>query len=97
MVVWVGVEPLGDRDGRVALYLTEHVSLLAPRRPAGPDGQLHQQIRTHLAERGASFFAQLLQACGAGGARSSAFAPEVLDALSEPAKAVPLYRDELAI
>ena len=24
-VVWVGVEPLGDRDGRVALYLADHL------------------------------------------------------------------------
>ena len=25
-VVWVGVEPLGDRDGRIALYLTDHLA-----------------------------------------------------------------------
>ena len=24
-VVWLGVEPLGDRDGRIALYLTDHL------------------------------------------------------------------------
>ena len=29
-VVWVGVEPLGDRDGRLALYLTDHLHLLLP-------------------------------------------------------------------
>src|SRR5206468_2914331 len=30
-VVWVGVEPLGDRDGRVALYLADHLPrLLSP-------------------------------------------------------------------
>src|SRR5687767_1606611 len=23
-VTWIGVEPLGDRDGRIALYLTDH-------------------------------------------------------------------------
>ena len=27
-VVWVGVEPLGDRDGRLALYLTDHLPRL---------------------------------------------------------------------
>jgi ATP-dependent Lhr-like helicase len=27
-IVWTGVEPLGDRDGRVALYLTDHLPLL---------------------------------------------------------------------
>ena len=31
-VVWVGVEPLGERDGRIALYLTDHVGRL--RRPS---------------------------------------------------------------
>jgi ATP-dependent Lhr-like helicase len=25
-VVWIGVEPLGDRDGRVALYLADHLA-----------------------------------------------------------------------
>src|SRR5213075_2350611 len=30
-VVWVGVEPLGERDGRVALYLADHLPrLLTP-------------------------------------------------------------------
>ena len=29
-VTWVGVEPLGERDGRVALYLTDHVAALLP-------------------------------------------------------------------
>jgi ATP-dependent Lhr-like helicase len=29
-VAWVGVEPLGDRDGRVALYLADHLPRLLP-------------------------------------------------------------------
>jgi len=29
-VVWVGVEPLGERDGRVALYLADHLAALLP-------------------------------------------------------------------
>ena len=29
-VVWVGLERLGERDGRIALYLTDHVSRLRP-------------------------------------------------------------------
>jgi ATP-dependent Lhr-like helicase len=32
-VVWVGIEPLGERDGRMALYLTDHLPRLLPRRP----------------------------------------------------------------
>src|SRR5207237_9768639 len=35
-VVWIGVEPLGERDGRIALYLADHLSRLLP--PGGrPD------------------------------------------------------------
>src|SRR5207248_10894795 len=34
-VVWVGVDPIGERDGRIALYLADHLPrLMAPR---GPD------------------------------------------------------------
>ena len=29
-IVWCGVEPLGERDGRLALYLTDHISRLRP-------------------------------------------------------------------
>ena len=35
-VVWVGVEPLGERDGRIALYLTDHVARLRPPTTAAP-------------------------------------------------------------
>ena len=40
-VVWVGVEPLGERDGRLALYLADHLPRLLPpaaevRADAGP-------------------------------------------------------------
>src|SRR4029078_4042329 len=37
-VIWRGVEPVGDRDGRVAVYLTDHLHRLwgpAPSRVAG--------------------------------------------------------------
>ena len=34
-VVWVGVEPLGERDGRVALYLADHLPRLLPPRQSG--------------------------------------------------------------
>jgi ATP-dependent Lhr-like helicase len=29
-VVWVGIDPLGERDGRVALYLADHLTRLLP-------------------------------------------------------------------
>ena len=73
-VVWVGGGALGPRDGRVALYLSEHASLIAPPVKT-PDGTTHTRIREALASRGALFFPQLLAAIGGG------FAPEVKDAL----------------
>ncbi|MEQ1731171.1 MAG: DEAD/DEAH box helicase, partial [Vicinamibacterales bacterium] len=49
-VVWVGVEPLGERDGRVALYLADHLPrLLPPRideRPAPSSGARKPTPRT---------------------------------------------------
>ena len=35
-VVWVGVESLGERDGRMALYLADHLARLLPPRDDGP-------------------------------------------------------------
>ncbi|MFN3649236.1 MAG: DEAD/DEAH box helicase [Armatimonadota bacterium] len=74
-VLWVGAGSLGERDGRLGLYLTEHAPLLLPARTDAPDHELHHLIREHLRTRGASFFAQLLQACG------GKFQPEVTAAL----------------
>ena len=48
-VVWVGVEPLGARDGRVALYLADHLTrLLPPVRPK-PDAteRKNRTVRLH--------------------------------------------------
>jgi ATP-dependent Lhr-like helicase len=81
-VVWVGVEPLGDRDGRVALYLTDHFSRL--RGPAArlPDPKSDAALRgraadilEYLREHGASFFAAIHQGTGEG------FPQETVDAL----------------
>jgi ATP-dependent Lhr-like helicase len=41
-VVWVGIEPIGERDGRVALYLTDHLARLRPPR----DGARRPRPRT---------------------------------------------------
>lgn len=53
-VVWVGLEPLGEHDGRVALYLADHLSLLHPV-AAAPESRIVDFLRA----RGASFFAQI--------------------------------------
>jgi ATP-dependent Lhr-like helicase len=77
-VVWVGVEPLGERDGRIALYLADHLPRLLP--PAGgqSDRELTERERAILdllRSRGASFFAPLHEAAGGG------YPAETVDAL----------------
>jgi ATP-dependent Lhr-like helicase len=66
-VVWVGVEPIGDRDGRVALYLADQTSRLLPPDIATPDGDAREAaILKHLQAHGASFFGPLHEAIGGG-------------------------------
>jgi ATP-dependent Lhr-like helicase len=74
-VVWLGVEPLGDRDGRIALYLTDHLrALVPPIEPANGTG-LARTILDHLETAGASFFPAIHAGCGGG------FPQDVVDAL----------------
>ncbi len=76
-VMWAGVEPLGERDGRIALYLTDHFPRL--RRPLAEAGQALQgrarEIVDYLREHGASFFAAIHDGTGRG------FPQETVDAL----------------
>jgi len=82
-VAWAGVEPLGGRDGRIALYLTDHALRLRPpaadRRTAvgsEPTGRAGD-VLAHLREHGASFFAEIHAGTGGG------FPQETVDALWE--------------
>lgn len=62
-VVWRGVERLGETDGRIALYLTDHlVKLVSPAPPL--ESSLASEIGARLAERGAMFFEDLVRATG---------------------------------
>ncbi len=75
-VVWVGLEPLGERDGRVALYLTDHVARLRP--PFAPRPELEGRaadVVDYLRDHGASFFAAIHEGTGSG------FPNETVDAL----------------
>jgi ATP-dependent helicase Lhr and Lhr-like helicase len=84
-VAWVGVGSLGERDGRVALYLTDALPrLLRPR--AGPGsvesaksvsnlGAREQAILAWLTDHGASFFGAIHEAVGGG------YPAETVDAL----------------
>jgi ATP-dependent Lhr-like helicase len=86
-VVWVGVEQVGDRDGRVALYLTESLPLLWPPQElhgevlvdgvAAKPSEKATLILEFLAKNGASFFA------GIHAARGGGFPGETRDALWE--------------
>ncbi|HEY3065078.1 MAG TPA: DEAD/DEAH box helicase [Methylomirabilota bacterium] len=66
-VVWCGVESLGERDGRVALYLTDHLQRLwRPPTDPGALGRVEARIVEHLRTHGASFFAPLHAGIGGG-------------------------------
>jgi ATP-dependent Lhr-like helicase len=65
-VVWGGLEPLGEHDGRLALYLTDHVTKLRPPRAPADLPERERLILDHLARNGASFFAALHEAAGGG-------------------------------
>ena len=70
-VVWCGLEPLGERDGRIALFLTDDFHKLY-KPPTPSELTEHElQVLQALEKNGASFFAGL----------STGFAPEALDAL----------------
>jgi ATP-dependent Lhr-like helicase len=74
-VVWCGVEPVGERDGRLALYLTDSFARLRMPPAAGEVTPHERAILDHLDREGASFFAPLHQAAGGG------FPQETVDAL----------------
>jgi ATP-dependent Lhr-like helicase len=73
LVVWAGVESVGPRDGRVALYLAEHEAVLA-QPPTPIDSPLAQKIRETLQQRGALFFNDLARL-------TQTYAPEVHETL----------------
>jgi ATP-dependent helicase Lhr and Lhr-like helicase len=66
-VAWAGVEPLGERDGRIALYMADKLSLLTPQRPiAEPLTEREEKLLAVLDSTGASFFEPLHMAVGGG-------------------------------
>jgi ATP-dependent Lhr-like helicase len=60
-VVWVGAGGLGGNDGRLRLFFADQLGALLPGVETAdrPRGALHDALREHLAQRGASFWAQL--------------------------------------
>jgi ATP-dependent helicase Lhr and Lhr-like helicase len=90
-VVWVGVEQVGSRDGRVALYLNEALPLLLTpgelRSETAALSERAARIRDYLAQTGASFFAAIHTAVGGG------FPGETRDALWELVWAAEITND----
>jgi ATP-dependent Lhr-like helicase len=75
-VTWAGVEPIGERDGRIALFLADKLPLLAQRRPlVEPLTEREEKLLAVLESTGASFFDALHQAAGGG------YPGETIDAL----------------
>ncbi|MFT4113425.1 DEAD/DEAH box helicase [Silvibacterium sp.] len=77
-VVWCGLDPLGEHDGRIALYLADRLPDLLPARPGretNPLTEKEEKILDQLQRGGAMFFAQLHDAIGGG------YPGETLDAL----------------
>ena len=85
-VVWVGLEPLGERDGRVGLYLADKLALLwPPDRVVVPDekarsetfalSEREQAVISYLNRNGASFFQPVHDGVGGG------YPGETIDAL----------------
>jgi ATP-dependent Lhr-like helicase len=66
-VAWAGVEPMGERDGRIALFLADKLPLLAQQRlQAEPLTEREEKLIAVLESTGASFFDPLHQAVGGG-------------------------------
>jgi ATP-dependent Lhr-like helicase len=74
-IAWVGAGALGERDGRVALYLTDALPRLWRPPTKESIGPREHAILTWLADHGASFFATIHEAAGGG------YPPETVDAL----------------
>jgi ATP-dependent Lhr-like helicase len=75
-VAWAGVEPIGERDGRIALFLADKLPLLKQKRPpVEPLTEREEKLLSVLESTGASFFDPLHQAAGGG------YPGETIDAL----------------
>ena len=81
-VTWAGIDPIGERDGRIALYLADKLMTLWPvvnsassTPEPSPTADRESQILAYLSSHGASFFQQIHDALGGG------YPGETLDAI----------------
>jgi ATP-dependent helicase Lhr and Lhr-like helicase len=91
-VVWIGSGGIGASDGRVRLFFRDRLAALAGGVESGdrPTGAVHDSLRIRLAERGASFWLDLVAAA------PSAPEAEVLAALWDLVWAGEVTNDSLA-
>jgi ATP-dependent Lhr-like helicase len=73
-VVWAGIEPIGQHDGRISLYLADREPLLARMEGERPSSPLHDALRDLFERRGAVFFAEVAR-------HAAVFPQDVLAAL----------------
>ena len=74
-VTWSGLEALGDHDGRLALFLNDHMSRLWRPPIVSELSARERAIVSYLESEGASFFAPIHEAAGGG------YPGETVDAL----------------
>jgi ATP-dependent Lhr-like helicase len=81
-VTWIGFDPIGERDGRIGLYLAEKLELLWPvvqgtgiREQEAATAERETRIIEYLKAHGASFFQQVHDGVGGG------YPGETLDAI----------------
>ena len=66
-VVWVGAGAIGSKDGRIRLAFRDQSHLLIPSADEAPDEPLHDALRSHLSNNGASFWFDLVGAAADDG------------------------------
>ncbi len=86
-VVWVGREKIGDRDGRLSLYLAGSASRLIGQPAAQDFSERARKILEFLKQQGATFFTAIHEASGGG------FPGETVEALWELAWAGRITND----
>jgi len=91
-LVWIGAGAIGAADGRVRFFFRDQVAVLAAGLdlPEPPADERHDLLRVHLAQRGASFWHDLLLAA------PGATEPELLAALWDLVWAGEVTNDSLA-
>ena len=67
-LIWVGGGSIGQNDGRIRLLFRESAALFVSPNDEPVEGDCHDAIRAHLAQRGASFWPDLVRACQEAGA-----------------------------